>query len=180
MSLPEVRPRGNATKAELPSVATRSTCGPPGNGNPRILATLSKASPAASSMVLPSDRTSWVTSGTSRRLECPPETSKALVGSGSRPCSTMSTATWAARWLTAKSGWPRGTAREVGATGDLGDHASEARVLLDAARDRVGEQDLTADNPDTSFVAGCLDAEHQGAAGHSVNLMICASTSAGW
>ena len=83
-----------------PSRAARSMCGPPGNGSPSTRATLSKASPAASSIVEPRLRTSWVTSGTSSSEECPPETSIARVGSGSGPCSTMSTATWLARWLT--------------------------------------------------------------------------------
>ena len=41
----------------------------------------------------PELRTSCVTSGTSSS-ECPPDTSSASVGSGSGPCSTMSTATW--------------------------------------------------------------------------------------
>ena len=40
-----------------PSRATRSMCGPPGNGRPSSRATLSKASPAASSMVAPSGST---------------------------------------------------------------------------------------------------------------------------
>ena len=66
------------------------------------------------------------------------------------------------------------------ARGDLGHHATEARVFLDAAGDRVCEQGLTANDPDTGLVAGCLDVENQRAAGHSVNLMICASTFAGW
>ena len=36
----------------------------------------------------PSERTSSVTSGTSSRTECPPDTSSAIVGSGSGPCSS--------------------------------------------------------------------------------------------
>ncbi len=84
MSLRDVRPRGKSIATELPSRAMRSTCGPPGNGSPSTRATLSNASPAASSMVLPSERTSSVTSGTSSRLEWPPDTSIASVGSGER------------------------------------------------------------------------------------------------
>ena len=42
-------------------------CGPPGNGSPSSRATLSKASPAASSMVAPSGSTLAVTSSTSSR-----------------------------------------------------------------------------------------------------------------
>ena len=41
-----------------------------------------------------------VTSSTRSRLEWPPLTSIARHGSGSGPCSSWSTATWAARWLT--------------------------------------------------------------------------------
>jgi hypothetical protein len=81
MSLPAVSPRGKVTYARSPPVATRSICGPPGNGSPRTRATLSKASPAASSIVAPSGCTSQVTSGTSSSDECPPETSRAIVGS---------------------------------------------------------------------------------------------------
>ena len=39
-------------------------------------------------------------SSTSSSDECPPETSSAMAGSGSGPCSRVSTATCAARWLT--------------------------------------------------------------------------------
>ena len=53
-----VSPRGKRTNARSPSPATRSMCGPPGNGRPSTRATLSKASPAASSMVAPSGATS--------------------------------------------------------------------------------------------------------------------------
>ena len=70
--------------APFPAVAARSMCGPPGNGNPSTLATLSKASPAASSMVEPSGTTSVATSGTSSSDECPPDTSSAMAGRGQR------------------------------------------------------------------------------------------------
>ena len=58
--------------------------GPPGNGSPSTRATLSNASPAASSTVAPSDCTSPVTSGTSNNDEWPPDTSKAMHGSRQR------------------------------------------------------------------------------------------------
>ena len=84
----------------LPDLASRSMCGPPGNGSPSSRATLSNASPAASSMVAPSGVTPVVTSSTRSRLEWPPLTSIASTGSGSGPCSSWSTATCEARWLT--------------------------------------------------------------------------------
>ena len=56
---------------------------------------------------------------------------------------------------------------EVGPAGDLGHDAAEARVLLDAARDRVGEQRVAADDPDAGLVAGGLDAEDQRLVAHA-------------
>ena len=53
---------------------------------------------------------------------------------------------------------------EVGPAGDLGHDAAEARVLVDAAGDRVGEQGVAADDADAGLVAGGLDAEDQGLA----------------
>ena len=50
----EVSPRGKSMATLLPDRASRSMCGPPGNGSPSSRATLSNASPAASSMVAPS------------------------------------------------------------------------------------------------------------------------------
>ena len=90
-------------------------CGPPGKGSPSSRATLSKASPAASSIVAPSGLTSLVTSSTSSSEECPPLTSSARHGSGSGPCSSWSTATWAARWLTPYSGVPSPSASALAA-----------------------------------------------------------------
>ena len=58
------------------------------------------ADEVASSMVAPRGTTSRVRSGTSSREEWPPETSSAMAGAGSGPCSSWSTATCAARWLT--------------------------------------------------------------------------------
>ena len=45
--------RGKAIALASPFSATRCTMGPPGNPSPRSFAILSKASPAASSRVLP-------------------------------------------------------------------------------------------------------------------------------
>ena len=49
---------------EDPDRAARSMCGPPGKGSPSNRATLSKASPAASSIVEPRGCTDDVTSPT--------------------------------------------------------------------------------------------------------------------
>src|SRR4051812_27834727 len=87
-----------------PSRAALSIGGPPGKGSPSTRATLSKASPAASSMVRPRDSTSRERSGTNSSELCPPETSSAIDGSASGPCCSSSTATCAARWLTPYSG----------------------------------------------------------------------------
>ena len=70
-----VSPRGKSMATLLPLRAALSMCGPPGNGSPSSRATLSKASPAASSIVAPIGSTPTVTSVTSSRLEWPPETS---------------------------------------------------------------------------------------------------------
>ena len=100
-----VSPRGKAIAAGSPSRATRSMCGPPGNGSPSSRATLSKASPAASSMVAPSGghrrrrgrrRRS---SASGRRRPAAPGTARAAGRARS-----VSTATCAARWLTPYSG----------------------------------------------------------------------------
>src|SRR5215472_12838728 len=98
--------RGNLIAPGSPDAASRSIGGPPGNGRPSTRATLSYASPAASSIVAPSGTTEPVTSGTSSSEECPPDTSSATHGDGSGPCSSWSTATCAARWFTPYSGLP--------------------------------------------------------------------------
>ena len=49
-----MREAGNAIAPGSPASAVRCTIGPPGKPRPRSLATLSKASPAASSRVCPS------------------------------------------------------------------------------------------------------------------------------
>ena len=55
---------------------------------------------------------------------------------------------------------------EVRAAGDLGHDPAEARMLLDAGGDGVGQQRATAHHADTGLVAGRLDAEHQRRVGH--------------
>ena len=50
---------------------------------------------------------------------------------------------------------------EVGPAGDLGHHAAEPGVLVDAAGDGVGEQGVAADDADAGLVARRLDAEDQ-------------------
>ena len=54
---------------------------------------------------------------------------------------------------------------EVGAGGDLRDHAAEAHVLLHGGGDLVGQQGGAADDADAGLVAGGLDAEHEGGCG---------------
>ena len=67
---------GTRSRRASPSRAARSIGGPPGNGSPSSRATLSNASPAASSMVAPSGVTPLARSSTSSSEECPPETSR--------------------------------------------------------------------------------------------------------
>ena len=50
--------------------------------------------------------------------------------------------------------------------GHLRDHAAEAGVLLDRARDRVSEQRPAADDTDPGLVAGRLDSEDEGFGAH--------------
>ena len=109
-------PRGKAIASGSPSRAARSIGGPPGNGRPSTRATLSKASPAASSTVAPKrDDLARPRRGTSSSDEWPPETSSATAGVGSGPCSSRSTATCAARWFTPYSGLPRASAYALAA-----------------------------------------------------------------
>src|SRR6478735_8058968 len=54
-------------------------------------------------------------SSTSSREVCPPETSNATQGVGNRPCSSRSTATCPARWLTPYSGLSSATAKALAA-----------------------------------------------------------------
>ncbi len=110
-------PRGKPTYTVSPSRAARSMCGPPGNGSPSTRATLSNASPAASSTVeRRAGSTPLVTTSTSSRLEWPPLTSIATHGSGSAaPCSSWSTATCAGQVVDAVERLPRPSASALAA-----------------------------------------------------------------
>jgi hypothetical protein len=55
----------------------------------------------------------------------------------------------------------RGHRLQMGAGGDLGHHAAEPGVLIDAGGDRVGEEGPAADHAHAGLVAGRLDAQHQ-------------------
>ena len=55
---------------------------------------------------------------------------------------------------------------EVGAARDLGHHAAEARVLVDAACERVADEGRATHQAHAGLVARRLDAEHQGLVGH--------------
>src|SRR6267142_1867806 len=83
-------PRGKSIAAGLPVRASRSTWAPPGYGSPSSFATLSNASPAASSSVFPSARYS-PSERTSYSEVCPPETTRASQG-GAGAGSASSTA----------------------------------------------------------------------------------------
>ena len=63
----------------FPSIAAFSIAGPPGYPNPKILAPLSNASPAASSLVSPKSLYSSNAS-TCHNCVCPPDTSKQMKG----------------------------------------------------------------------------------------------------
>ena len=65
----------------LPSRANLSIAGPPGKPSFITRAILSKASPAASSIVSPSFVIDPVMSSTCKSEECPPLTKSAIVGS---------------------------------------------------------------------------------------------------
>ena len=67
--------RGSAKRRGSPAAASRSTSGPPGWPRPRSFATLSNASPGASSIVPPS-RTKRDGPSTARNWQWPPETSR--------------------------------------------------------------------------------------------------------
>ena len=78
-----VAARGKRMASGSPSRASRSSTGPPGNPNPMNRATLSKASPAASSRVCP--RSSYACgSGQWTSIVCPPDTMNATNGSSIR------------------------------------------------------------------------------------------------
>ncbi len=79
-----VRPRGNAIARGLPCAAALSMIGPPGYARPSRRATLSYASPAASSMVEPSSWTPVAMSSTRSSDVWPPDTSSAIAGARQR------------------------------------------------------------------------------------------------
>src|SRR5699024_8680534 len=87
-----------------PDAAARSIGGPPGYGRPRTLATLSYASPAASSTVEPRSVTRAAPSSTRSNCVCPPETNSARLGCGNGPCCKADTAPWPSRCFTPYSG----------------------------------------------------------------------------
>jgi hypothetical protein len=58
---------------------------------------------------------------------------------------------------------------EVRPAGDLGHHAAESRVQVDARCDRVGQQLGAPDDARTRLVAGRLDSENQGLA-HGISV----------
>ena len=191
----------------VPARAARSMCGPPGNGSPSSRATLSKASPAASSMVAPSgvdaaghvldpqqagvaaadqhrqarlgqrpvlelvdgDMGGEVVDAVDRLAE--PDRQRLRRGDADQQRTGQAGPLVTAIASTSSSRMPAvSQARsivghhrlEVGAAGDLGHDAAEARVLVDAAGDGVGEQGVAADDADAGLVAGGLDAEDQG------------------
>src|ERR1700759_4227950 len=92
-------------------------------------------------MVAPSGSTSPVASATRSRLEWPPLTSRARHGAGSGPCSSWSTATWAARWLTPYSGLFRGSAEALAAATPPRQPPGQARAGRDRDRVHVGQGD---------------------------------------
>ena len=106
---------GNRSRPGRPRGPAGRSAGRPGTAGPSRRATLSNASPAASSTVAPNSVTrSPPTCGTSSSDECPPDTSSATHGSSSGPCSSRSTATCADRWLTPYSGLPSGQRERLG------------------------------------------------------------------
>ena len=98
-----IRATGKRRARSLPVLARRSITGPPGYPRPSSFATLSYASPAASSRVRPMARYS-PGARTSYRLVWPPDTTSTIAGSGSGPCWRNSDSMWPARWCTGTSG----------------------------------------------------------------------------
>ncbi len=79
--------------------------------------------------------------------ECPPETSIARHGSGSGPCSSWSTATWAARWLTPYNGLPSPIARALAAATPTRSAPAETGTAGDGDRVDVVEADARRSRP---------------------------------
>ena len=178
-------------------------CGPPGNGSPSSRATLSNASPAASSMVAPSgvdaggdvldpqqagvaaaDQHRQARLGQRAVLELVDgdvggevvdavdrlaEPDRQRLGRGDADQQRAGQAGAAGHRDRVDVVQPdagglagpldgRHHRLEVRPAGHLGHDAAEARVLLDAAGDRVGEQGVAAHDADAGLVAGGLDA----------------------
>ena len=102
---------GTRSPAGRPSRAARSISGPPGNGEPEhpghLVEGLARRVVDGRAQRHAPRRPRR---GTSSSEEWPPDTSSAMAGAGSGPCSSWSTATCAARWLTPYSGLPRASA----------------------------------------------------------------------
>ncbi len=96
---------GNGNRSRTPSRASRSMRTPPGYPRPSSFATLSKASPAASSRVCPSGRYSPLRSHRYSAV-WPPEATSPTKGP-STSSSTKAAARCASRWWTGTRGLPR-------------------------------------------------------------------------
>ena len=94
--------RGSGTREGSPDAASTSTAGPPGWPRPRIFATLSNASPGASSMV-PPRRVKSSGPSTRRNWQWPPDTSSMRYGNAT-PSVSRGVSACPARWFTPTSG----------------------------------------------------------------------------
>ena len=136
-----------------PSTAVRSIHGPPGNGNPSSLATLSNASPAASSIVAPN------TQGNAQRLRRsrPDEERPRQPGTGGHRDGVDVRQSDAA--LPARTFEGRNDRLQMRAARDLGNHPTEARVLIHAGGNGIDKEFSAADDSDPGLIAARLDAE---------------------
>src|SRR2546427_59957 len=96
-------PRGKSIACGLPERASWSMCAPPGYGRPSSLATLSKASPAASSRVWPRARYS-PGARTSYSEVWPPETTRPSQGGTGARSESSTAIRCPSMWLTPTSG----------------------------------------------------------------------------
>src|SRR5256712_864020 len=96
-------PRGKSIACGLPERASWSMCAPPGYGRPSSLATLSKASPAASSRVWPRARYS-PGARTSYSEVWPPETTRPSQGGAGARSESSTAIRCPSMWLTPTSG----------------------------------------------------------------------------
>ena len=90
----ELHARFGGVVPEIASRASASIAGPPGYPRPRKRATLSKASPAASSIVVPSSSNS-VGESHRYRAVCPPEQTRAAAGYSIGSASSVGEYAWA-------------------------------------------------------------------------------------